>query len=588
MNNILSKFRKRNIQTNLYHFVLVIFVIAVSVCLIAGLVINYLTLSGSVKNFISGSNLPSLWVQTNQITAEDEEFFSSRFEYDKRYSFDSQFKTGNYEYSGTFLISNGKTSIPYITEGDKEKGCYVDAKFAEKYRFGLNHSKVAFNYELNGETKRIDFKIVGFVTLAEDLIIDENCVIFIEEKFFLDTLKLYFEGIEEADFSILNYNQILIKSDTTEQDVADIIEFYETSSTKLESIRQKDDILSIIMLDKEIEIARNMLWIFPMIFVIISVLVVVSAISQMTLKERYNIGLLKSLGISNRQVLTNYCGYGSFIGFFGAVFGFILSPLIIPNMIFGAYDKIYNLPRDEMKLTCPVLLVVIVIFVSTLIGYFSALFACFNLTTKTPKECMNARIKANLKSRQKKSRLPAVIGAPFRNMKLNISRTIMSVVGISGSSLLMIMGFGVERVLTKNAENKKLYSIGAFSNVFKGFSIALMMLTITILIFQIFKERLKEMSMRRIQGESYIKIWLSVLLEMVFVCMVGFLISATLSGPAMLLNLHIFGINEYFAINFLSFLKTFLIILLIVFLNAIFGFIKIRRLKLSEAIKFSE
>ena len=585
--SILNRFRKRNIQTNFYHFVLVIFVIAVSVCLIAGLVINYLTLNRSTKKYFESSNLPNIWIETSTISNEDEEFLSSRFEYDKRYKFTSGFKTGSSEYEGTFLISNGNTSTPYIIEGEKEKGCYVDAKFAKEHKFGLNHSKVAFNYELNGETKRIEFKIVGFISLAEDLIVDGDCVIFIDESVFLDTLKMYFNGIEEANLTILNYNEVLIKSEVSADDKKAIQNYYENSETNLVNIQEKETLSSILAIDKEIEIAKNMLWIFPIIFIAISVLVVISAISQMTFKERYNIGLLKSIGIKNKQIISNYCGYGSFIGFFGAIFGFILSPLIIPNMTFATYDKLYNLPRDEMKLTCPALLIVLTIIISVLICYFTTLFVCLNLTTKTPKECMSKHLKTSLKSRKKKKNIPAVIGAPLRNMKINLTRTIMSIIGIAGSSLLMLIGFGIEKILL-NSDDKKLYSVGVFSEIFKGFSIAFMLLTIIILIVQIFKERLKEMSMRRVHGESYLKIWASVLLEMVFIGLVGYVISALLTVPTVYLNMRIFGISEYLSINFLSFLNTFLIIFLTIILTACVGLVKIYRLKLGDAIKFSE
>lgn len=588
MNNILNRFRKRNIQTNLYHFVLVIFVIAVSVCLISGLFINYLTLDRSVNKFLDNSNLPSLWLETSSVTSSDENFLSSKFDFDKRYSFDSDFKIGSSDYFGTFLVSNGKTSTPYIVEGEKEKGCYVDIRFAEKHRLSINYSKITFDYELNGVTKSLEFKVAGFITLAEDLIVHDDCLTFIDENVFLEALKSNFDGIETADLSIIDYNQILIKSEVSENDISQIESFYETSSSSLQKIEKRENLLSIVSINKEIQTAKNMLWIFPIIFVIISILVIVSAISQLTIKERYNIGLLKSLGITNKQIILNYCGYGSFIGFFGAIFGFIFSPLIIPNIIFEAYDKIYNLPRDEMNLTCPIELVIFVIIASVIICFLSALFVCLNLTKKTPKECMNALPKVGLKSRKKKNNLPVIINAPFRNMKINLIRTCMSLLGVAGCSLLMIIGFGIENQLLTNSETNNLYIIQAFSNVFKGFSITLMILTITILIVQIFKERLKEMAVRRIHGESYVNIWLSVLIEMIGIGFIGYLLSVILSWPTMLLNVHIFGINKYLFISFFSFLKTFLILMLTIIITSLFGLVKIYKLRLSESIKFSE
>lgn len=566
---------------------LVIFVVAVSVCLIAGLFINYLTLKTSTNNYFANSNLPNLWVETNQITSEDERFYSSRFEFEKRFKFESSYRVGSSDYKGVFYVSNAEVSIPYIVEGEREKGCYVDLKFAKEHGFGLNHSVASFDFEYAGETKNLRFKIVGFISMAEDLIVDGNSVIFIDEEYFNETLKLNFDGISD-DFSAINYNEILITSDVNQKDIQDIQNYYKNASSELLSVTEKEKLESVISVEKEIEVAKNMLWIFPIVFVLISVLVIYSAISQLVLKERYNIGLLKSLGISNRQIVSNYCGYGTTICFIGAVLGLLVAPLIIPNMTFEVYDKIYNLPRSEVKLHCPALLVILAIFFAVLIGYFSALFIVLNLTKKTPKECMSRFSKADLKSRKKKRKLHTSISSVLRNMKINLSRMIMSVAGVAGSSLLVLLGYGAEKIMQKNAEITGFVKMEVFSRAFKGFSIALLILTIVILIVQIFKERLNEMAVLRIHGESYIKIWLSVVLEMLFVGVLGYVISVLLSGPAMLLNLHIFGINEYFAINFLAYFKTFLMLFLFVFLTACFGLIKIYKLKLDEAVKFSD
>ncbi len=587
MKSVLGRFRKRNIQTNFYQFMLVVFVVAVSVCLIAGLFINFITLKSAVNNYFKNSNLPNLWVRANQISSEDENFYSSRFEFDKRFMFESSYRTGSSDYEGIFYVSDAKVSIPYIVEGDREDGCYVDIKFAKEHGFGLNHSTINFDFELGGQTKSLRFKIVGFISMAEDLLVDGDSVIFIDEEFFLESLKNNFDGISD-DFSDINYNEILISSEISQKDVEDIEKYYEGSSSELLSLTTKQELESFKKINAEIETAKNMLWIFPIIFVVISLLVVYSAISQLVLKERYNIGLLKSLGKSNRQIVSNYCGYGTTICFIGAVLGLLASPLIIPNMTFEVYDKLYNLPRAEVKLLCPALLIVCVIFVAVLIGYVSALFVVLSLTRKTPKECMSKFSKAGLASRKKKRKLPANLSAVFRNMKLNISRTIMSVVGVAGSSLLVLLGFGVNKIMQKNAEKNGFAEMEVFSRIFKGFSFVLLSLTIIILLVQIFKERLKEMAVLRIHGESYIKIWLSVLLEMLFVGVIGFLISAIFSTPAMLLNLNIFGIDGFFAIDFLAYLKTFLLVFLLIVLTASFGIIKIYRLRLDEAVKFSE
>lgn len=587
MNGVLGRFRKRNIQTNFYQFMLVIFVVAVSVCLIAGLFVNYLTLKTSINNYFNDSNLPSVWIESNQITAQDESFLADRFEFDKRFKFESEFKSGTRDFEGTFLVSGGEVSMPYLFEENKGKGCYVDAKFAKKNQFGLNYSTISFEFEFGGETKRLTFKVLDYIAFAEDLINDGDCVVFIDEEFFLETLKNNFDGISD-DLSVINYNEILITSDVSREDVEDIENYYKNSQSELVSLTQREDLESVVAINNEIKIAERMLWIFPIIFVIISILVVYSSISQLVVKERYNIGLLKSLGISNKQILTNYCGYGTIICFIGAVLGLLSAPLIIPNMTFEVYDELFNLPRDVVKLTCPVSLIAGAILAAVFVGYTSSFFVVLSLITKTPKECMSKFSKIGLKSRRKKKKSPEFLAPVFRNMKINLTRTIMSVVGIAGSLLLVLLGFGSEKIMQENPYKNEFVKMEVFSRIFKGFSVVLLGLTIIILLVQIFKEREKEMAILRIHGEGYLKIWLSVLLEMVFVGVIGFIMSILLSGPAMLLNLHIFGINKYFAINFIGYFNAFLMVFLMIGFTACFGLVKIYRLKLDEAIKFSE
>lgn len=588
MNGVLNKFRKRNIQTNLYHFILVIFVVAVSVCLITGLFINYLTLDKATTNFFTKSHLPNLIIETDKISAEDEIFFE-KYDYGKRMSFNSTFSSGNSEHSATIFVSNGKISSPYIIEGSKGSGCFVDSRFVQKYHLGINYSKISFEYTIAGVTKKLEFKVLGSIAMAEELLVDKTCSIFIDEAVFLNALKQSFDGYQDASISDLNFNQILIKSEINENDINSIKDYYSSSSSTLEKLTAKDEIESFKALNNEVRLSKIMLYSFPILFVLISILVVVSAIGQLVLKERYNIGLLKSLGVSNHELVSNYSGYGAFVCFIGAVIGLLVSPLIIPNMTFDVYDTIFNLPRDEVKMIYPFVLMIGVLVVSIAMGYFSSMFVCLNLTKKTPKECMSQTIKVNLKSKKNNAKKSiGIIGESFRNMKINTSRTLMSIVGIFGSSLLCLIGFGVKSALKRNEATKEFLTIGVFSNIFKIFSLILMLLTILILIIQIFKERTREIAMLKVNGISNGKIWLSILIEMLFLSAIGFVFACIVCEPIFMLLMKLFGINGKFLIDFSSFFKTFLIVFGLTFLVALLAVIKLKKLNLADLIKFSE
>lgn len=583
MNDNLNKFRKRNIQANLYQFILVIFVVAVSVCLISGLFISHLTLKSSLNKFYLKSNLPSLWVETDKISLEDENFLS-KYEYSKRFVFESDFQVEGETYKSKFLVSNGKVSTPYIVEGDKGFGCYVDSKFIDEYNIGISFTNLTLNYSVNGETKRIAFKVLGSLAMAEDLVNDSECLIFIDEDVFLQTLKIYFNEIDENDYSLIDYNQILITSKVKESDKAEITNYYANSETNLISIKSQDDIDSFVTLKKELKISEFMLWFFPILFVIISILVIISSISQLVLKERYNIGLLKSLGFANNKILSNYSGYGSFVCFFGAILGFIFSPLIIPNITFETYDKLYNLPKDEVTMSVPIILIISVLVIATLIGYFSAYFVCLKFANKSPKECMSGKTKIHLKSKRKSKIIHGIFGGAVNNLKINMSRSIMTAVSLFGCLLLIEIGFAVSSSFKKSG----FLSIKAFSGIFKGFSIILLMLTIIIALAQIFKERRQEMAMLRILGESYIKIWLSIVMEILILTIFSFLLSCVLCQPVFLLVQKIFGISGNLHVKLSGIFSSLLITLSIEIIVLFVSLFKVYKINLSESIKFSE
>ena len=582
----LNKFRKRNIQTNIAHFLLVIFVVAVSVCLITGLFISHLTLKNAVDNFYVNSNLPNLWIETDLVSAEDEKFFED-FDYGKRYVFNTSFDVAGKKYDSKVLVSDGKISTPYLVEGDKGKGCYIDSKFIDKYKLGINYSIISFDYAYAGETRKLSFQVLGSMSMAEDLIVDDECVIFIDETMFVEAIKAAFPEEDHIDLNEIDYNQILISSEITNDDISSIERYYQNSTSKLIKMYGNEQIVSFKVVEEEIKISQLMLWTFPLLFITVAILVVISTISDLVSKEGYNIGLLKSLGVKNREILSNYCGYGVFMCLFGSIIGVVFSPLVVPNMTFETYDVIMNLPRDEVKMLFPFSLVAAIVLTSIIIGYFSSFFVCLNMIFKTPKDCMQRKRKIKIKSRKKSKNRFGKIGSAFKNMQINATRTAMSVVGIAGCALLGVIGFGLD-FREGFIKTNKFLSLETFLNIFQVFSVVILVLTIFILSMQIFKERVREMAMLRINGESYLNVWLSMVLEILVVAIIGYLFAGALCYPILILMLKLFSVSGGVYISFAGFWKTFLMIMIFVAMVGCLAIIKIKKINLADSTKISE
>lgn len=587
MNSILKRFRKRNIQTNIHHFVLVILVVAVSMGLFMGLLINSMTLKNTIKTYHSNTNLPNIWVSTNQVTQADDEFFAEYFDYEKRLFLSQKITTGSKEYDANIYVSNGKKATPYVEEGSREWGCFIDKNDAKKYGLEMNYSKFVVGFNYGGENLNLEFMINGYCSLSEDMVSGDRARIFIDEQLFLSKLKSALPLVDENDVKI-SYNQVLINSQKIEESKAKIQDYYDTASSTLYGIYEQKDIESLTKMTAEVKQADIMSYTFPMLFVLVSILVIVSAISQLVYSQHYNIGLLKSMGVPTKKITMNYCGYGMFFCFIGSIFGLILAPLIVPNVTFDVYDGLYSIPREYVKLQNPVLMNILVVLGMVLVGFLSSYFVCNKLIKKPPIECMRHEVKIKMKSRNKKNKLPNILKMPMRNIRVNRTRTVMSIVSVAGCSLLFMMGYSINEFYKQNAHTVQISTMRMFSGIFEWFSLALILLSIIVLIVQIFKERTREMAMLRLHGTPYLKIWLTVLFEMLFVCIIGLGVAFVLCQPALMLAFAMFGIKTKFIANFMCYFLTFLIVFLMSAVVASVSIPRVYKLSITDTLKSPE
>ena len=130
---------------------------------------------------------------------------------------------------------------------------------------------------------------------------------------------------------------------------------------------------------------------------------------------------------------------------------------------------------------------ILVVLGMVLIGFFTSYFVCGKLIKKSPIECMRHEIKIKMKSRNKRNKLPNILKMSMRNIHVNKSRTIMSIVSIAGCSLLFMFGYSINDIYNQSVKTVKLSTIKMFSGIFEWFSLILVLLSIIVLIIQIFK-----------------------------------------------------------------------------------------------------
>lgn len=86
-----------------------------------------------------------------------------------------------------------------------------------------------------------------------------------------------------------------------------------------------------------------MLYVFPVIFLLVSVFVILTTVNRLILDERTEIGTLKALGFSRGEILRHYAGFGGILCLVGGAVGAVVGPFIVPNVMKVKYQLVYNL-----------------------------------------------------------------------------------------------------------------------------------------------------------------------------------------------------------------------------------------------------
>lgn len=187
---------------------------------------------------------------------------------------------------------------------------------------------------------------------------------------------------------------------------------------------------------------------FPIIFLVVAILVSLTAITRLVEEQRGLIGTYKSLGFSKHQVYAKYLIYALSAclvgGAVGNVFGFVLLPLFL----FTVFDVMYVLPAYPLVYNVASGLLGILVFVVAIGG--SAFLSCRSEIHQTPADLLRPKA-PKFGSRILLERLPFVwrrlsflSKVTARNLFRYKKRFFMTVAGIMGCTALIVCAFVIK------------------------------------------------------------------------------------------------------------------------------------------------
>ena len=208
--------------------------------------------------------------------------------------------------------------------------------------------------------------------------------------------------------------------------------------------------------ETEVLEARQLTFVFPIVFFLVAVLVILTTLSQIILKERTQIGTMKALGLSKVEIYFHYLSLTFALVLIGSLIGFIAGPLIIPSIMGMKYGILYTLPARSLFLF-PFWQAFTAFFAFEAVAMLACVLAIHKEISLTPAQSMRDEvISFRAKSKENgKRKTPLSLSArmAFRNIRVNKLKSAMVVVGVFGCTALLLCGFGIENTLDHGIDN---------------------------------------------------------------------------------------------------------------------------------------
>ena len=188
--------------------------------------------------------------------------------------------------------------------------------------------------------------------------------------------------------------------------------------------------------------------VFPICFFIVAVLICLTTMTRMVEENRIEIGTLKALGYSNREISIKYIIYASLASIIGGILGVIVGFNIFPRVIYTAYNTQYALPNLSIVYYPSYIIQSLVISILCTVGA-SLLVLKVDLNS-TPSTLMRPKAPKSGKRILLEritpiwKRLNFNQKVTFRNLFRYKQRMIMTVFGIAACTAMIITGFGLK------------------------------------------------------------------------------------------------------------------------------------------------
>jgi putative ABC transport system permease protein len=346
---------------------------------------------------------------------------------------------GDFENSpviGVRFVEKNEISKLWLVEGenfdsDDLNGIWLDKRFADAHDLAIGDE---ISVTSNGI--QMDKKIRGIIYDSERVFLADS------EALTPDFSAFGRAYLPEKAFpvpEVFQYSTLLLKINQVDR-VALEEEISAALDGKYSVFLEQKDHPSVSMFANEIAQHKMMGDIFPVVFLLIALLTMLTTMTRIVTGQRIQVGTLKALGFNKSTIQRHYIGYGFGLALLGSVCGVFVGPAVLPPLFYPSMSSFYTIPEwksafDISYLWMSALLVVLCTVVTT--------FACAKLLKESPADTLRPKApKIFRHGFLDRTAFWEKVGFNaqwnLRDASRNKARSLMAIIGVFGCTALIV------------------------------------------------------------------------------------------------------------------------------------------------------
>lgn len=438
-------FRKmlRDMGRHRTQFISIFIMAFLGVFIYAGIGAEWMGLDKTVTSYYRETNMADIWLYGSGFSQEDEQAVSNLpgvTGTERELVVDGIGKLDSNPAVSLHFVEENHISKIHTVSGDPfsmdRDGIWLDHRFAQAHRLAVGDT---LTVDYNGLS--IEKTLLGTVYNPEYIYLSDG------NGMTPDFAANGYGYISARYFPMpagIVYNRMLITtggedSNTLEEPIHSAL----NGNYSVFLTRENNE--SHTMFRQEIDQHRAIGSIFPIAFLAIALLTILTTITRMVVSQRTQIGTLKAMGFAKSKILVHYISYSFWISLAGSLFGAVIGPMVLPYLFYPSLSGFYTLPSWEPASDFSFFaMAMLTAVLCTLVAWLS----CKSLLSDTPAETLRPKApKIHRHGLLEKTALWHKLGFNMqwnlRDMLRSKSRSIMAVIGVTGCTALLVCAFGM-------------------------------------------------------------------------------------------------------------------------------------------------